>query len=54
MEELRSTEILDKEILEDLILAAIADAHEKAEQTTAERMAQFTQGLPPGFGDFFK
>ena len=44
----------DKEMLEDLILAAIADAHEKAEQTTAARMAQFTQGLPPGFGDFFK
>ena len=44
----------DKEMLEDLILAAIADAHEKAEQTTAARMAQFSQGLPPGFGDFFK
>lgn len=44
----------DKEMLEDLILAAIADAHEKAEQTTSARMSQFTQGLPPGFGDFFK
>lgn len=44
----------DKEMLEDLILAAINDAYEKAEQTTTQRMAQFTQGLPPGFGDFFK
>lgn len=44
----------DKEMLEDLILAAIADAHEKAEATTSARMAQFTQGLPAGMGDFFK
>lgn len=44
----------DKEMLEDLILAALQDAHSQAEQTTSQRMSQFTQGLPPGFGDFFK
>ena len=44
----------DKEMLEDLVLAAIADAHEKGEAATSARMAQFTQGLPPGMGDFFK
>lgn len=44
----------DKEMLEDLILAALEDAYQKAEETSAARMAQFTQGLPPGFGDFFK
>lgn len=44
----------DKEMLEDLILAAIADAHEKAEATTSARMSQFTQGLPAGMSDFFK
>lgn len=44
----------DKEMLEDLILAALNDAYEKGESTSAARMSQFTQGLPPGFGDFFK
>lgn len=44
----------DKEMLEDLILAALQDAYVKGEQTTSERMSQFTQGLPPGFSDFFK
>ncbi|WP_037586569.1 YbaB/EbfC family nucleoid-associated protein [Stenoxybacter acetivorans] len=46
----------DKEMLEDLIAAAVNDAVRKAESTTNERMAQFTQGfnLPPGMGDFFK
>ncbi|MDO4434291.1 MAG: YbaB/EbfC family nucleoid-associated protein [Alysiella sp.] len=44
----------DKEMLEDLILAALDDAYGKSEATSAARMAQFTQGLPPGFGDFFK
>ncbi|XXQ67778.1 YbaB/EbfC family nucleoid-associated protein [Neisseriaceae bacterium B1] len=44
----------DKEMLEDLILAALEDAYAKGEITTSERMSQFTQGLPPGFGDFFK
>ena len=42
----------DPEMLEDLILAAINDAHEKA--ATSAKMAQFTQGLPAGMGDFFK
>ena len=44
----------DAEMLEDLIVAALADAHKKGEETTSARMAQFTQGLPAGMGDFFK
>lgn len=52
--ELISQAVDDKELLEDLIMAALSDAHEKAETTTSERMAQFTQGLPMGMGDFFK
>lgn len=46
----------DKEMLEDLITAAINDAVHKAESTASERMGQFTQGmnLPAGMGDFFK
>lgn len=46
----------DKEMLEDLIAAAVNDAVRKAEATSTERMSQFTQGmnLPAGMGDFFK
>lgn len=46
----------DKEMLEDLIAAALNDAVRKVETTTQEQMGQFTQGfnLPPGMGDFFK
>ena len=46
----------DKEMLEDLIAAAVNDAVRKAEATSAERMGQFTQGmnLPAGMGDLFK
>ncbi|UOO80877.1 YbaB/EbfC family nucleoid-associated protein [Uruburuella testudinis] len=44
----------DKEMLEDLILAAINDAGAKAEETTSKTMGAFTQGLPPGMGDFFR
>jgi nucleoid-associated protein EbfC len=36
----------DKEMLEDLIAAAVNDAIRKAEQTTKEKMGAFTQGLP--------
>lgn len=41
----------DKEMLEDLIAAAVNDAVRKVETTTQERMAGFTSGLnlPPGF-----
>ena len=41
----------DKEMLEDLIAAAMNDAVRKAESTSAEKMAGFTAGmqLPPGF-----
>jgi DNA-binding YbaB/EbfC family protein len=40
----------DKEMLEDLIAAALNDANRRAEQTTQDRMAGFTAGLqlPPG------
>jgi DNA-binding YbaB/EbfC family protein len=40
----------DKEMLEDLIAAALNDATRRVEATTQERMAGFTSGLnlPPG------
>jgi DNA-binding YbaB/EbfC family protein len=40
----------DKEMLEDLIAAAMNDANRRAEATAAERMNGFTAGLnlPPG------
>jgi DNA-binding YbaB/EbfC family protein len=40
----------DKEMLEDLIAAAMNDAVRKAEATTQEKMGALTQGmpLPPG------
>ncbi len=41
----------DKEILEDLIAAAVNDAVRKVEQSTQERMSKVTSGMgmPPGF-----
>lgn len=41
----------DKEVLEDLIAAAVNDAVRKIEETSKQRMAGFTAGLgmPPGF-----
>ena len=41
----------DREMLEDLVAAALNDAVRKVENTTQERMAGFTAGLnlPPGF-----
>ncbi|MBL8511494.1 MAG: YbaB/EbfC family nucleoid-associated protein [Betaproteobacteria bacterium] len=41
----------DKEMLEDLIAAAVNDAARKAETMSQEKMAGFTAGLqlPPGF-----
>jgi hypothetical protein len=41
----------DKDMLEDLVAAAVNDALRKAEQTSQERMASVTAGLPlpPGF-----
>lgn len=41
----------DKEMLEDLIAAAVNDAVRRVESTTQEKMAGFTAGLnlPPGF-----
>ena len=46
----------DKEMLEDLVAAAVNDAVRKAESKTQETMGQFTQGLdlPAGMGDLFK
>jgi nucleoid-associated protein EbfC len=40
----------DKEMLEDLVAAAVNDAVRKIEATTQEKMAGFTSGLnlPPG------
>jgi DNA-binding protein YbaB len=35
----------DKEVLEDLIAAAVNDAVRKAEQTTQEKMSGLTAGL---------
>jgi len=41
----------DKEMLEDLVTAAMNDALRRAEQTAFERMSSVTSGLPlpPGF-----
>lgn len=41
----------EKEILEDLIAAAVNDAVRKVEQNTQEKMAKVTSGMgiPPGF-----
>lgn len=41
----------DKEILEDLIAAAVNDAVRRVEQNTQEKMSKITGGLPmpPGF-----
>ena len=41
----------DKEMLEDLIAAALNDAVRRVEATTQEKMSGFTAGLnlPPGF-----
>ena len=41
----------DKDMLEDLVAAAINDAVRKAESTSSEKMAGMTEGmaLPPGF-----
>lgn len=40
----------DKEVVEDLILAAIKDAQSKASERSQEEMAKITEGLglPPG------
>lgn len=41
----------DKEMLEDLIAAAMNDANRRAEATAEQKMAGFTagMGMPPGF-----
>ncbi|MGR3490519.1 MAG: YbaB/EbfC family nucleoid-associated protein [Shimia sp.] len=40
----------EKEVVEDLILAAIKDAQQKAQERSAEEMGKITEGLglPPG------
>ncbi len=38
----------DKEMLEDLIVAAVSDANKKVAETTQKRMSGFTAHLPPG------
>lgn len=41
----------DRDMLEDLVVAAVNDALRKAEQTASEKMGSVTAGLPlpPGF-----
>lgn len=41
----------EKEILEDLLAAAVNDAVRKVEQVSKDKMAELTAGmpLPPGF-----
>jgi len=48
---LMSTDEDDKEVLEDLIAAALNDAVRKVEQSSQEKMGGMTAGmqLPPGF-----
>ncbi|QRN40782.1 MAG: YbaB/EbfC family nucleoid-associated protein [Neisseriaceae bacterium] len=45
----------DKEMLEDLIVAAMNDTNNKIESTTKEKMGAFTNGLnlPPGMDRLF-
>ena len=45
----------DKEVVEDLILAAIKDAQSKATARAQEEMSKLTEGLglPPGMGSPF-
>lgn len=38
----------DKEMLEDLIVAAVNDANKQVAQTTEQRMSGFAAKLPPG------
>ncbi len=38
----------DREMLEDLIVAAFSDAGKKVAETTQQRMSGFTAKLPPG------
>jgi len=38
----------DKEMLEDLIVAALKDANKKAGETSQKRMSGFSASLPPG------
>jgi DNA-binding YbaB/EbfC family protein len=38
----------DKEMLEDLIVAALQDAHKQAAEVSKKRMSGFSASLPPG------
>jgi DNA-binding protein YbaB len=48
---LMTTDPDDRETLQDLLVAALQDAHTKVEQASQERMSAATAGmpLPPGF-----
>lgn len=48
---LMTTDPDDRETLQDLLVAALQDAHAKVEQASRERMSAATAGmpLPPGF-----
>ena len=39
----------DKEILEDMIIVCINQAHEKIDQITQEKMGSISGGMPSGF-----
>ena len=39
----------DRDMLEDLVAAAFNDAVRRAEETSQQKMAALTSGLPPGF-----
>lgn len=39
----------DREMLEDLLVAAMNDAARRVEATVGEKMGALTAGLPPGF-----
>ncbi len=42
----------DKEMLEDLVAAAVNDANRKLEAQSSDKMSGLTAGLPGGLGNF--
>ena len=43
----------DKDMIEDLVAAAVNDANRRIEKMTQERMSSLTSGLPPGMKPSF-
>ncbi len=52
--EIDNSILSDKEMLEDLIAAAVNDANRKIEEQSAERMNGLTAGMPMGGAGGFK